>query len=211
MDFKTRINRIRKLLSERYPKVKTPLSHETPFQLLVATMLSAQCTDQQVNRVTGKLFEHLKTPADFAAAPLKAIEAFIRPTGFFHNKAKNIRNCSQALLEQHDGHVPQTLEDLVKLPGVGRKTANVVLTAVFNTPGIVVDTHVGRISQRLGLSANKDPVKIEFDLMRIIPESDWGKFSLRLIFLGREICTARKPKCPVCPLNQLCPWPYKTT
>ena len=211
MNLKNRSDKIRKILRERYPQIKTPLSYETPFQLLVATILSAQCTDQQVNRVTGKLFDHLKTPADFAAAPLNTIEAFIRPTGFFHNKAKNIKNCSQAILQHHDGHVPQTLEELVKLPGVGRKTANVVLGAVFNTPGIVVDTHVGRISQRLGLTANKDPEKIEFDLMKIIPEREWSNFSLRLIFFGREVCTARKPKCPVCPLNKLCPWPYKTT
>ena len=211
MNFKTRGVRIRKILSERYPEVKTPLIYETPFQLLVATILSAQCTDQQVNRVSGKLFNHLKTPADFAEAPLKTIEAFIRPTGFFHNKAKNIKNCSRALLQYHDGHVPQNLEDLVKLPGIGRKTANVILGAVFNTPGIVVDTHVGRISQRLNLTANKDPVKIEFDLMKIIPEREWSDFSLRLIFFGREICTARKPKCPVCPLNKLCPWQHKTT
>jgi len=211
MNLKNRSDKIRKLLRERYPEVNTPLSYDTPFQLMVATILSAQCTDQQVNRVTGKLFNHLKTPADFAEAPLKTIEALIRPTGFFHNKAKNIKNCSRALLQHHDGHVPQTLEDLVKLPGVGRKTANVVLGAVFNTPGIVVDTHVGRISQRLGLAANKDPVKIEFDLMKIIPKREWSDFSLRLIFFGREICKARKPKCPGCPLNKLCPWPDKTT
>ena len=211
MNFKTRLDRIRKILRERYPEVKTPLSHETPFQLLVAVILSAQCTDQQVNRVTGKLFNHLKLPSDFAEAPLKTIEEFIRPTGFFHNKAKNIKNCSQALLQNHDGRVPQTLEDLVKLPGVGRKTANVILGAVFGIPGIVVDTHVGRISQRLGLTDNKDPVKIEFDLMKIIPKRDWSDFSLRFIFFGREICTARKPNCPICPLNHLCPWKYKTT
>jgi endonuclease III len=211
MNFKTRVDRVRKILRERYPEVKTPLSYETPFQLLAATILSAQCTDQQVNRVTGELFNHLKTPSDFARAPLKTIEKFIRPTGFFHNKAKNIKNCSRALLENHDGHVPQTLEELVKLPGVGRKTANVVLGAAFQTPGIVVDTHVIRISQRLGLTNNKDPRKIEFDLMKIIPKRSWSDFSLRLIFFGRETCTARRPKCPTCPLNQLCPWKYKTT
>jgi len=211
MNFKTRADRIRKILKEHYPEVKTPLIHETPFQLLVATILSAQCTDQQVNRVTGELFNHLKTPADFAEAPLKTIEKFIRPTGFFHNKAKNIRDCSRALLANHKGKVPGTLEELIKLPGVGRKTANVILGAVFQTPGIVVDTHVGRISQRLGLTGNKDPVKIEFDLMKIIPRREWSDFSLRLIFFGREICTARNPRCPTCPLNKFCPWQYKTT
>jgi len=211
MTFKTRVDRICKILRGRYPEVKTPLSYETPFQLLVATILSAQCTDQQVNRVTAELFNHLKTPTDFARTPLKTIEKLIRPTGFFHNKAKNIKNCSRAILEHHDGRVPQSLEELVKLPGIGRKTANVILGSVFGIPGIVVDTHAGRVSQRLGLTENKDPVKIEFDLMEIIPKRDWGDFSLRLIFFGREICTARKPKCPICPLNELCPWKYKTT
>jgi len=211
MNLKNRSDKICRILRQRYPEVKTPLIHETPFQLLVATILSAQCTDKQVNRVAGELFNHLKTPSDFAEAPLKSIEKFIRPTGFFHNKAQNIKNCSRALLANHKGKVPDTLEELIKLPGVGRKTANVILGAVFETPGIVVDTHVGRISQRLGLTANKDPVKIEFDLMKIIPKRDWSDFSLRLIFFGREICTARKPKCPACPLHKSCPWPDKTT
>jgi endonuclease III len=211
MNLKNRSDNIHKILRERYPEVKTPLNYETPFQLLVATILSAQCTDKQVNRVTGELFKQLKTPSDFAEAPLKTIEHLIRPTGFFHNKAKNIINCSRALLANHKGMVPDTLEELTNLPGVGRKTANVILGAVYETPGIVVDTHVGRIAQRLGLTDSKDPVKIEFDLMKIIPEREWRDFSLRLIFFGREVCTARKPKCPICPLNQLCPWPYKTT
>ncbi len=210
MNLKTRADRIRRILKERYPEVETPLFHETPFQLLVATILSAQCTDKQVNRVTKVLFHHLKTPVDFSGVPIKTIEGFIRSTGFYHNKAKNIKNCSRTLLEIHDGRVPQTLEELIELPGVGRKTANVVLGAVFATPGVVVDTHVGRISQRLGLTDNKDPVKIEFDLMQVIPQRDWNDFSLRLIFFGREICSARKPGCSACPLNKLCPWPHKT-
>jgi len=211
MNLKTRADRIRKILKERYPDVKTPLLHETPFQLLVATILSAQCTDMQVNRVTGKLFNRFKIPEDFAAAPLKSIEAFIRPTGFFHNKARNIKNCSRALLVNHKGKVPETLEELIELPGVGRKTANVILGAVFGKPGIVVDTHVGRISRRLELTDKRDPVKIEFDLMKIMPKREWSDFSLRLIFFGREICTARNPKCPTCPINNLCPWKFKTT
>jgi endonuclease-3 len=210
MQLKPRADRIRKILRKIYPEVKTPLFHQNPFQLLVATILSAQCTDKQVNQVTPVLFKHLKTPADFAAAPLKSIEKLIRPTGFFHNKAKNIKNCSKAILAEHDGEVPQSLEELVKLPGVGRKTGNVVLGASFGIPGIVVDTHVGRISGRLGLTENKDPVKIEFDLMKIVPKRAWNDFSLQLIFFGRETCTARKPKCPLCPLNNLCPWPFKT-
>ena len=211
MNLKTHAAKIRKILRERYPDVKTPLLHETPFQLLVATILSAQCTDLQVNRVTTTLFCHLKVPQDFAGASLKTIEGFIRSTGFFHNKAKNIQNCSRALLENHGGRVPDSLDELVKLPGVGRKTANVVLGAAFGVAGVVVDTHVSRISRRLGLTASRDPVKIEFDLMKIIPQSDWNDFSLMLIFFGREICSARKPKCPDCPLIKLCPWPDKTT
>ena len=210
MNLKTRADRIRRILKERYPEAITPLFHETPFQLLVATILSAQCTDNQVNRVTTVLYKHLKTPEDFAHAQIKTIEKYIRSTGFYHNKARNIKNCSKVLLENYGGQVPHTLEKLIKLPGVGRKTANVVLGAVFNTPGMVVDTHVGRISQRLAFTTHKDPVKIEFDLMPIIPESDWSDFSLRLVFFGREICSARKPKCPECPLKKLCPWPDKT-
>ena len=211
MQLKPRADRIRKILRKIYPEVKTPLFHQNPFQLLVATILSAQCTDKQVNQVTAVLFQRLNTPADFAAAPLKSIEKLIRPTGFFHNKAKNIKNCSKTLLDQHSGRVPQTLEELVKLPGVGRKTANVVLGAAFGISGVVVDTHVARISGRLGLTENKDPVKIELDLMKIIPKRAWNDFSLQLIFFGRETCMARKPKCPTCPLNKLCPWTLKTT
>jgi endonuclease-3 len=176
----------------------------------VATILSAQCTDKQVNRVTKALFNHLKTPADFARASIKEIETFIRATGFFHNKAKNIKNCSKVLLEVHNGRVPDTMEALIELPGVGRKTANVVRGAAFGIPGVVVDTHVTRITRRLGLTLNKDPVKIEFDLMKIIPKRAWNDFSLQLIFFGRETCTARKPKCPVCLLAKLCPYPHKT-
>ena len=209
MQLRARTDKIRKILRTIYPGVKTQLFYNTPFQLLVATILSAQCTDKQVNRVTKLLFDHLKTPTDFARASIKTIEDFIRSTGFYHNKAKNIKNCSRKLLENHDGQVPQTLEQLVELPGVGRKTANVVLGAAFGIPGIVVDTHVARISGRLGLTPNKDPVKIEFDLMKIIPKRAWHDFCLHLIFFGRETCSARKPKCPICPLNQLCPWPEK--
>lgn len=211
MQLKSRADKIRKILRKIYPDVKTQLFHQNPFELLVATILSAQCTDKQVNQVTPVLFGRLKMPADFAAASLKTLENMIRPTGFFHNKAKNIKNCSKALLAKHNGQVPRTLEELVKLPGVGRKTANVVLGAAFGISGVVVDTHVARISARLGLTENKDPLKIEFDLMGIVPKRAWNDFSLQLIFFGRETCTARKPKCPICPLNKLCRWPLKTT
>ena len=210
MQLKTRADKIRKILQHIYPEVKTALFYKTPFQLLVATILSAQCTDKQVNQVTPILFKRLKTPADFATAHLKTIEKLIRPTGFFHNKAKSIKNCAKSILNHHNGQVPQTLDELIKLPGVGRKTANVVLGAAFGIPGVVVDTHVGRISNRLGLTENKNPVKIEYDLMDIIPRREWNDFCLRLIFFGRSICTARKPKCLQCPLKKICPWPHKT-
>ena len=207
---KSRAEKINRILKATYPEVKTQLHCRNPFELLVATILSAQCTDNQVNAVTTTLFQKLSSPADFAAAPQDEIEAFIRPTGYFRNKAKNIKKCSQMLVEKFNGKVPGSLDELVTLPGVGRKTANVVLGAVFGIPGIVVDTHVGRISKRLGLTENSDPVKIEFDLMKIIPQNDWSDFSLRLIFFGRETCKARKPLCPGCPVRDLCPYPDKT-
>ena len=211
MENRQRVKKIVGVLSKEYPHAKTALHLTNPLELLVATVLSAQCTDKQVNQVTPVLFKRFKTPAEFARAPLSAIEQFIRPTGFFHNKAKNIKNCAKALLEKHEGKIPQTLEELVKLPGVGRKTANVVLGAAFGIPGIVVDTHVARISNRLGLTADKNPLKIERDLMDLIPRPGWNDFCLRLIFFGRSTCTARRPKCLSCPLEKLCPWPYKTT
>jgi endonuclease III len=201
---KARSTKIQHILKITYPEVKTQLRHANPFQLLVATILSAQCTDKQVNGVTKDLFNQLKTPQDFANASNETIEALIRPTGYFRNKAKNIKNCSKSLLEKYDGQVPQSLDDLVKLPGVGRKTANVVLGSAFNIPGIVVDTHVARISKRLGLTENNDPVKIEYDLMEIIPKKEWNDFSLHLIYFGRAVCKARNPACPTCPIYDLC-------
>jgi endonuclease III len=199
------------ILNSLYPQVKPQLFYRNPFELLVATILSAQCTDNQVNRVTPGLFKRLRQPQEFVQTPAAEIEGLVRPTGFYRNKARNIKACCEALIERHGGQVPRTLEELVKLPGVGRKTANVVLGAAFDTPGVVVDTHVGRLSGRLGLTKNKDPKKIELDLMRIIPKNQWSDFSLRLIFFGRETCTARKPKCPICPLDHLCAYPHKTS
>lgn len=210
MSQNARIAKICKILKNTYPNVKTQLRYRNPFELLVATILSAQCTDKQVNAVTKDLFKKMPTPYDFAAAPSEEIEALIRSTGYFHNKAKNIKNCANALVENHQGKVPDTMEELVKLPGVGRKTANVVLGAAFGVPGIVVDTHVARISNRLGLTKSKDPVKIEQDLMKVIPKESWSDFSLHLIYFGRAICMARKPKCPICPLLDLCDYPDKT-
>jgi endonuclease-3 len=208
---KKRTVNIRKILRTLYPEVKTQLNYQTPFQLLVATILSAQCTDKQVNRVTGDLFKKLSTPKDFRDVSLDTIENLIHSTGFFRNKARNIKNCAAMLMEKYDGEVPADLDQLVKLPGVGRKTANVVLGAAFNIPGIVVDTHVSRISRRLDLTDNTDPVKIEFDLMEQIPKKDWDDFSLRLIYFGREFCKARKPACPACPMNRLCLFQDKTS
>jgi endonuclease-3 len=207
---KARALKIQQILKKTYPEVKTQLRHANAFQLLVSTILSAQCTDKQVNQVTKVLFQRLKTPQDFASASNEIIEAMIRPTGYFRNKAKNIQNCSKHLLEKHNGRVPKTLDQLVKLPGVGRKTANVVLGSAFNIPGMVVDTHVARISKRLGFTGSNNPVKIEYDLMEIIPKENWNDFSLQLIYFGRAICTARKPKCPTCPLYDLCEFPDKT-
>ena len=207
----SRIQKICQILKTRYPDVKTQLNHRNAFQLLVATILSAQCTDRQVNAVTPHLFEQLKTPEDFVRAPIETIEALIHSTGFFHNKAKNIQNCARMLTERFGGKVPDTIDELIQLPGVGRKTANVVLGAVFGIPGMVVDTHVARISKRLGLTTGTDPVKIESDLMKVIPKSEWNDFSLWLIYFGRSVCTARKPDCPDCFLNHLCPYPDKRT
>jgi len=201
---KARISNILKILKTTYPDVKTQLFHKNPFELLVSTILSAQCTDKQVNQVTKNLFKTLKTPEDFARVSKDSLEKLIRPTGYFRNKAKHIKNCSIALIEKHHSKVPQTLDEMVKLPGVGRKTANVILGAAFGIPGIVVDTHVARISKRLELTNHKDPVKIEFDLMQIIPKKEWSDFSLQLIYFGRETCKARNPACAACPLNRIC-------
>jgi len=204
MQIKARANKICKVLKTIYPNVKTQLNHKNSFELLISTILSAQCTDKQVNGVTKDLFKKLATPYDFAVARNETIEKLIRSTGYYRNKAKNIKNCSALLVKKYKGIVPETLDELVKLPGVGRKTANVVLGAGFGIPGIPVDTHVMRISKRLGLTKNNDPVKIEFDLMKIIPKKEWSDFSLRLIYFGRAVCKARNPICPSCPLDKLC-------
>lgn len=200
----TRTEKILERLNAHYPVVKTQLVHKDAFQLLVATILSAQCTDRQVNRVTGELFRHLRTPEDFATARSEEIEALIRPTGFYKNKTRHIQNCAKEIVGRFGGRVPDRLEDLVSLPGVGRKTANVVRGAVFGKPAMVVDTHVSRIARRLALTRNTNPEKIEYDLMEVIPEDQWNDFSLWLIYFGRSICNARKPICPDCFLNDLC-------
>lgn len=192
-------------LARLYPETATALDHADPLQLVVATVLSAQCTDKRVNLVTPALFARFKTAQDFAAADLREIQRYVKSTGFYRAKAKNIRALCRLLVERHGGTVPGTLDELVALPGVGRKTANVVLGDGFGVPGVTVDTHVGRLSRRLGLTLHTDPVKVERDLMRHVPQPEWTRFSHRLIFHGRQVCHARNPRCESCELADLCP------
>jgi endonuclease-3 len=200
-----RVGPINAALAELYPEAVCALHFENPLQLLVATILSAQCTDARVNLVTPALFERYKTAQDFATCDIADLEQLIKSTGFFRNKAKNIRGCCQAIVEKFNGNVPQTLDELVGLPGIGRKTANVVLGNAFETPGITVDTHVGRLSRRMGLTRHQDPVKVEYSLMEIVPQAEWTNFSHRLILHGRNVCIARKPRCETCAVAALCP------
>jgi endonuclease III len=205
-DLRTRAKAIVRLLKREYPDVECALVHDTPFELLIATILSAQCTDERVNIVTKDLFAKYSTPAALAAVPIPKLEKLIQSTGFFRSKAKNIHECSRKLVEEHGGQVPADLDALVKLPGVGRKTANVVLGTAFQiASGVVVDTHVTRLSQRLGLTQHEDAVKIERDLIALLPKKEWIDFSHRLIWHGRRVCKARKPLCGQCVLNQVCP------
>ena len=193
-------------LKAEFPDARTELDWKNPLELLVATMLSAQTTDVQVNRVTESLFAKYRTAEDYAHADPTELEEDIRPTGFYRNKARSLRNMADVLVDEHGGEVPRTMQELVALPGVGRKTANIVLGNAFGVDeGIVVDTHVRRVSGRLGLTENKDPVKIEQDLMKVVPEEDWTVFSHLLILHGRRTCKARKPDCPNCVLNDICP------
>jgi endonuclease-3 len=193
-------------LKTEYPDARTELDWSNPLELLVATILSAQTTDVQVNRVTESLFSKYRTAEDYADSTPDELEEDIRPTGFYRNKARSLRGMASALVEEHGGEVPRTMSELVALPGVGRKTANVVLGNAFGVnEGIVVDTHVRRVSGRLGLTESRDPVKIEQELMRLVPEVDWTIFSHLLILHGRRTCKARKPDCPNCILNDICP------
>lgn len=202
---RSRARKIAEFLAARYPVTRLPLKHRNPLQLLVATILSAQCTDAQVNRVTPALFARYKTAADFAAAEMAELESYIRPTGFYRQKARAIVRMARTLEEKFGGVVPQTMEALLQLHGVGRKTANVIIGGAFGRPGMVVDTHVRRISRRWGLTINDDPAKIERDLMALLPQDAWSDFSLRVIYFGREICSAKRPQCPICPIKRLCP------
>ena len=202
--------RIIELLEPEYPNAKTALNFRNPLEMLMATILSAQTTDKQVNIVTKNLFNKYQKPEDYANVDVSELEQDIRSTGFYRNKAKNLKKTGQLLVEKYNSQVPRTMEELVKLPGVARKTANIVLTNSYGiVEGIAVDTHVRRLSQRLGLTKNTNPDKIEKDLMNIIPKSDWEKITDLLIFHGRNICTARKPKCSICVLNKICPSAFK--
>jgi endonuclease-3 len=198
-----------KALSKEIPDSKIALKYSNPFELLIATILSAQCTDVKVNEVTKNLFKKYRSPKDYAEANLMELEGDIRPTGFYRNKAKSVQKCCQELGGRFGGKVPNVLEDLVTLPGVGRKTANVILGNAFGIPGIVVDTHVHRVSRRIGLTKNDDPVKIEFDLMEIVPKEEWTHFSNLLVWHGRKTCIARKPLCENCLIRMRCDYGLK--
>lgn len=200
-----RTKEILALLDEKYTReYKCYLNYENPEQLLIATMLSAQCTDARVNVMTKDLFQKYDTMEKFAQADLRELEQDIKPTGFYHNKAKNIIGCAQRLVNEYGGEVPSDLEALVSLPGVGRKTANVIRGNIFHEPSVVVDTHVKRISRRLGLTREEDPVKIEKDLMKVLPREHWILYNIQIITFGRQICFARSPKCEECFLTKYC-------
>jgi len=199
-----RLKEIIKILRKAYPDAKTALHFSNPLELLVATVLSAQCTDERVNKVTHHLFRKYKSAKDYARVELTALEEDIRPTGFFRNKAKAIKGFCTELVDKFNGQVPANLDDLVSLPGIGRKTANLVLGEAFGIPGIVVDTHVLRLAQRIGLTVKSDPVKVEFDLMDVVPKTQWTLFSNLLILHGRAVCNARKPRHEACEIVSLC-------
>jgi len=203
---KQRTAKILEILQKQYPDAKTALNFTNPLELLIATMLSAQTTDVRVNIVTQTLFKKYQTAEDYAKANTQELESDIRSTGFYHNKARNLKKCCQILIEKFRGQVPKTMSELVELPGVARKTANIVLYNAYGiTAGIAVDTHVLRLSKRLGLTANSDQGKVEQDLMAIVPKEKWMPLTDLLIFHGRQVCDAKKPRCDICVLNQICP------
>ncbi len=203
---KAEVKKILAVLDQEYPEAECTLDFKNSLELLMATILAAQCTDERVNKVTVDLFQKYRTAKDYAESEKSELEEDIRSTGFFRNKAKSIQALGQALTDEYKGQVPASLEELVKLSGVGRKTANVVLGTAFGIPAMVVDTHVSRVAARLGLTDEKDAVKIEFDLVKQIPEEKWVVFSHQVIAHGRSVCKARKPDCPNCPLLKLCPF-----
>jgi endonuclease-3 len=206
LDNRAKITKIIELLEKEFPDAKIALHYASPLELLIATILSAQCTDERVNIVTKTLFKKYLKAEDYAGADLKELERGIKSTGFYHNKAKNIKKCCQMLVEKFNSQVPRTMAEMLELPGVARKTANVVLQNAYGVvEGIAVDTHVRRVSARLGLTENEDPAKIEQDLMKLVPKNKWMRITDLLIFLGRRVCVARKPKCETCVLNRICP------
>ena len=203
---KERASKIIELLEREHEDAKIALHYANPLQLLIATILSAQATDEQINKITPALFKKYRTAKDFANADRLELEQLIRSSGFYHNKAKNIQNCCKNLVEKYDGKVPKTMDELLELPGVARKTANIVLQNAYGIiEGIAVDTHVRRLAQRLGLTLYDDPNKIEQDLMRLIPKNQWSRITNLLIFHGRRVCIAKKPNCSACSLNKICP------
>jgi len=207
---KARARKILSRLAKAYPDARTELHFTTPLDLLVATILSAQCTDERVNAVTAELFKRYRRAEDWAGVPLPTLEREIHSTGFFRAKSRSLNAMARALVERHRGEVPKTLDELVALPGVGRKTANVVLGNAFGVPALAVDTHVFRVSQRLGLARGDDPEEIHHQLCEVLPRPRWTQASHQLILHGRRACYARKPACPTCPVLTLCPWPGKT-
>jgi len=206
LEHKERASKIIELLEREHEDAKIALHYANPLQLLIATILSAQATDEQINKITPALFKKYRTAEDFANADRLELEQLIRSSGFYHNKAKNIQNCCKNLVEKNDGKVPKTMDELLELPGVARKTANIVLQNAYGIiEGIAVDTHVRRLAQRLGLTLYDDPNKIEQDLMRLIPKNQWSRITNLLIFHGRRVCIAKKPNCSACSLNKICP------
>ncbi|RPH75198.1 MAG: endonuclease III [Nitrospiraceae bacterium] len=208
-DHRKRLREIAKSLQRAMPSPKMELDHRSPWELLVATILSAQCTDQRVNQVTPSLFQRYRGPAELAEAHRPELEQLIRSTGFFKNKAKHLVACGKTVAERFAGRVPDTMEELITLPGVGRKTANVILGHAFGRPGIVVDTHVKRVAKRLGLTRSDNPDLVEEDLQELLPKSQWTAVSQRLLLHGRYVCLARKPRCGACPVYRHCPWKEK--
>jgi endonuclease-3 len=207
---KERVSRITEILTKTYPEAKVALKFSNPIEMLISTILSAQCTDERVNLVTRNLFRKYRTPEEYANSDLKELESAIRSTGFYRSKAENIRNACRMIVDRFHSQVPKTMEELTSLPGVGRKTANIVLSNAYGIiDGIAVDTHVARVGKRLGLAKSDDPEKIERDLMRLIPRELWFSITCRIIEHGRKVCTARKPLCPECPLNKICPSAFK--
>ncbi len=204
MNKKQRVVEILRVLDELYPNAECSLEYDNPLQLLISTQLAAQCTDARVNMVAKDLYKKYQTAKDFANADLSELEQDIRSTGFYRNKAKNIIACCKQLVEKYDGKIPDNMVELLQLPGVGRKTANLVLYEIYGVQGVVVDTHAKRLSNHLGLTKNEDPEKIEYDLQKIVPKERWADFCHRLVFHGREVCNARKPDCENCKINSLC-------